>query len=186
MHHFSEKCAHVCTFLLQNGALWDVCQMHCGICEMSLFPDAIHSGVARASACTIWGVPLLRQQSWYPIIFIVSLQLISDRGIIYEQPRQNAIPGSDLAASWGRQSRRDPAERKGLLLRLRTANLITIYSDLDYVITCQFSSPYNGHQGMSYRQRMVDMSQCLLRRNLITCVVSKDMLKATTYLLDSA
>ena len=29
-----QKFAHVCTFLLQNGALWDVCLTHCGICEM--------------------------------------------------------------------------------------------------------------------------------------------------------
>ena len=27
-----QKCAHVRTFLLQNGALWDICQMHCGNC----------------------------------------------------------------------------------------------------------------------------------------------------------
>ena len=27
---------HVCIFLLQSGALWDICQIHCGICEMSL------------------------------------------------------------------------------------------------------------------------------------------------------
>ena len=26
----------MCTFLLQNGALWDICIMHCGICEMRL------------------------------------------------------------------------------------------------------------------------------------------------------
>ena len=25
---------NVCTFLLQNGALWDICMMHCWICEM--------------------------------------------------------------------------------------------------------------------------------------------------------
>ena len=27
------KCAHVCTFLLQNGSLWDICVIHCGIYE---------------------------------------------------------------------------------------------------------------------------------------------------------
>ena len=32
----SQKCAHVCTFLLQNGALWYICMIHCGICEMGL------------------------------------------------------------------------------------------------------------------------------------------------------
>ena len=30
-----QKCAHVCTFLLQNVALQDICVMHCVICEMS-------------------------------------------------------------------------------------------------------------------------------------------------------
>ena len=27
---------HMCTFLLQNGALWDICLMHCRSCEMGL------------------------------------------------------------------------------------------------------------------------------------------------------
>ena len=27
----------ICTFLLQTGALWDICLVHCGICEMGLF-----------------------------------------------------------------------------------------------------------------------------------------------------
>ena len=31
-----QECAHVCTFLLQNDALWDIYLMHCGICEMGL------------------------------------------------------------------------------------------------------------------------------------------------------
>ena len=31
-----QKCAHVCTFLLQNDALWDIYLMHCEICEMGL------------------------------------------------------------------------------------------------------------------------------------------------------
>ena len=39
MHHFTElcTCVHIsATFLLQHGALWDICQMHCGIYEMGL------------------------------------------------------------------------------------------------------------------------------------------------------
>ena len=28
---------HMCTFLLQSGALWDMGLVHCGICEMDLF-----------------------------------------------------------------------------------------------------------------------------------------------------
>ena len=31
-----QKCAHVCTYLLQNDALWDICLEHCWICEISL------------------------------------------------------------------------------------------------------------------------------------------------------
>ena len=31
MHHFVTE---ICTYLLQNVALWDICLMHCGICEM--------------------------------------------------------------------------------------------------------------------------------------------------------
>ena len=28
---------HMSTFLLQNGALWDMRQVHCGICDMGLY-----------------------------------------------------------------------------------------------------------------------------------------------------
>ena len=31
-----QKCAHGCTFLLQNVASWDICLMHCGMCERGL------------------------------------------------------------------------------------------------------------------------------------------------------
>ena len=34
MHHFGTEMWHLCTFLLQNGALWDICFNHCGIYEM--------------------------------------------------------------------------------------------------------------------------------------------------------
>ena len=34
MNHFVTE---MCTFLLQNGALWNICLMHCGICEMGIF-----------------------------------------------------------------------------------------------------------------------------------------------------
>ena len=33
MHHFVTE---MCTYLLQDGALWDMKQMDCGICEMGL------------------------------------------------------------------------------------------------------------------------------------------------------
>ena len=38
MHRFvKKKCAHMCTFQLQNGALWDMGLVHCGICGTNLF-----------------------------------------------------------------------------------------------------------------------------------------------------
>ena len=36
MHTFGNKCAQACTFLSQNGALWDIYLMHCGVCEMGV------------------------------------------------------------------------------------------------------------------------------------------------------
>ena len=33
---FCNRNVHMCTFLLQNGALWDICLMHCKSCEMGL------------------------------------------------------------------------------------------------------------------------------------------------------
>ena len=43
-HNASEKyptmdyfvCAHVCTFLLQSGVLWDMRMVHCWICAIGL------------------------------------------------------------------------------------------------------------------------------------------------------
>ena len=32
-----QKCAQMCTFLLQNGALWGIGLLHCGICELGQF-----------------------------------------------------------------------------------------------------------------------------------------------------
>ena len=36
-----QKCAYVCTFVLQNGALWNICRMHNGICENCLLDDSV-------------------------------------------------------------------------------------------------------------------------------------------------
>ena len=33
MHHFATESAHVCTFLLRNGALWDMVEVRCWIFE---------------------------------------------------------------------------------------------------------------------------------------------------------
>ena len=36
MLHCAREYAHMSTFLLQNGALWAICLMPCGICEIGL------------------------------------------------------------------------------------------------------------------------------------------------------
>ena len=44
----NKKCKHVCPFLLQNRALWDICLVYCWICEMDLFackPNPHHSSL---------------------------------------------------------------------------------------------------------------------------------------------
>ena len=42
MHHFCNRNVPVCTFLLQNGALWDTYLMHCGdLWEGSILRQAI-------------------------------------------------------------------------------------------------------------------------------------------------
>ena len=51
----SQKCAHMCTFLLQNDALWDICLMHCGICEMGPF--------CLGTSMTIFSLLYLRTES---------------------------------------------------------------------------------------------------------------------------
>ena len=50
MHHFVTEMR---TFLLQNGALWDVCLMHCGIFEMGL----LYSKRPSPSGCAPLGPP---------------------------------------------------------------------------------------------------------------------------------
>ena len=37
IHHFVTESAHVCTFLLRNSALWDVCIMHCAVCKLQIY-----------------------------------------------------------------------------------------------------------------------------------------------------
>ena len=46
MHYFvTEKCAHMCTFLWQNGTLWDMWLVHCGICAIH-YTDVIMTTIA--------------------------------------------------------------------------------------------------------------------------------------------
>ena len=40
---FCNRNLYVCTFLIQSGALWDICLIYCGICEMGqLYPTIFH------------------------------------------------------------------------------------------------------------------------------------------------
>ena len=55
MHHFVTE---MCRFLLQNGALWDMAEMHSGICEMSLLRCMLWTKFASTS-CEI-------AQQWMP------------------------------------------------------------------------------------------------------------------------
>ena len=41
---FWQKCAHVCIFLLQNGALWDICLMLSWVCKMGLLKFTLKEG----------------------------------------------------------------------------------------------------------------------------------------------
>ena len=43
MHHFVR---HMCTYLLQNGALWDICLMHGGICEIYYWVSCVRLGMS--------------------------------------------------------------------------------------------------------------------------------------------
>ena len=36
--HNTRKCVHMCTFLLQNGTLWEMRLVYCRICEMAILP----------------------------------------------------------------------------------------------------------------------------------------------------
>ena len=61
---FCNRNVHMCTFLLQKGALWDMGLVHCGICEMGLF--------AIVCACGDWlpaGRPVvLLLATWHPVV----------------------------------------------------------------------------------------------------------------------
>ena len=39
MHHFVTE---MCTWVQRNGALWDICPMHRGVCEMSIILRSLH------------------------------------------------------------------------------------------------------------------------------------------------
>ena len=65
MHHFVTE---MCTFLLQNRALRNICLMHCGICEMCLFfpADAAHH------PATSGHVGVIRKPSAYRFILVTA------------------------------------------------------------------------------------------------------------------
>ena len=52
-HNFSDG---LCTFLLQNGALWDTCLLYCGICETGA---RVCDGVRVGSHVTVWHTAIM-------------------------------------------------------------------------------------------------------------------------------
>ena len=77
MHQFVTE---MCTFLLQNGALWDICPIHCGICETGLW-QSVHP-------LSEW-MPLAKRgrtgQGWhypgYSVWFIGALRPVSAKSV---------------------------------------------------------------------------------------------------------
>ena len=56
----------MCTFLLQNGALWDICLMHCGIVRSVCYTYV-------PTVCTQWSVLICVSLRQLPLCIIVSL-----------------------------------------------------------------------------------------------------------------
>ena len=62
-----HTCAHFC---YKNGALWDICLMHCGICEMGLFKCNIQTHfiywyLVRLFLGECHITPLMINQHWF-------------------------------------------------------------------------------------------------------------------------
>ena len=71
MPHFITKMG--CTFLMQDGALWDICLMHCGICEMGLIIIVAESYPASGSVKqTTVTVLILQSQQNFSHTFAIS------------------------------------------------------------------------------------------------------------------
>ena len=58
---FCSRNVHVCTVLLQNGALWYICQMHFGICEIGLLMCRRYS-IQLKTIRHVWGTFIRRAQ----------------------------------------------------------------------------------------------------------------------------
>ena len=69
MHYFVTE---MCTFLLQNGALWDMGMVHCGICATGLLITWLGTWiVAGASLLLQWFVNLMGVLTFLLFFFLI-------------------------------------------------------------------------------------------------------------------
>ena len=81
-HHapFCNRNVHTCTFLLQNGALWDMGLLHCGIWATGLLRSCLPIWMMLSDQWEyIWN-NLQTKHIWHCIVRIVTIIMI---GIIY-------------------------------------------------------------------------------------------------------
>ena len=71
-----QKCAHMCIFLLRNGALWNICKMHCGIIDLGLFLQG---------PCVIANSFMISSQYIYIYIYIYNIYIYIYIYILYFQ-----------------------------------------------------------------------------------------------------
>ena len=97
IHHIVTE---MCTFLLQNGALQDICPMHCRICEMGLLQygalwdmGLVHFGICVTGQFSK-NIPALRKQMVMPLQqrFELSLDKLMACPLLGAKPLPEPIP----------------------------------------------------------------------------------------------
>ena len=82
-----DTCIVVCTFLLQSGALWDICLMHCGIYEISLLEHWLQwNGFIAHLHVTLHTVALVDDVAW-SCTFVLSLTRMASISDAWTQSR---------------------------------------------------------------------------------------------------
>ena len=83
-----DTCIVVCTFLLQSGALWDICLMHCGIYEISLLEHwSQWNGFIAHLHATLHTVALVDDVAW-SCAFVLSLTRMASISDAWTQSRR--------------------------------------------------------------------------------------------------
>ena len=67
---FCNRNVHVCTFLLQNDALWDICLMHCHIIIINYFTALSSQFVGKCQPFNPWKLWLLLKKQKYNSICV--------------------------------------------------------------------------------------------------------------------